>query len=218
MPKSKRNKTFHLTATKKKGRNAKEDLLQKVRDSVDQFSHACVFSVDNMRNNLMKDLRQQLGNGRIFLGKNKVLQLALGRNESEEYKDGLHFVSKKLTGNVGLLFTDQSVSDIVSLFKSATIPEFARAGCVATEDVNLSAGPLEQFIHSMEPQLRQLGLPTTLKKGVIVLLSDHIVCKKGDTLTPEQARLLKLLNFTMAEFKVCLEAVWTKDGTFEEIS
>ena len=32
--------------------------------------------------------------GRIFLGKNKVLQLALGRNESEEYKDGLHFVSK----------------------------------------------------------------------------------------------------------------------------
>jgi len=68
----------------------------------------------------------------------------------------------------------------------------------------ISQGPLEQFIHSMEPQLRQLGLPTTLKKGlvhfffhylchiigVIVLLSDHIVCKKGDTLTPEQARLL----------------------------
>ena len=31
---------------------------------------------------------------RIFLGKNKVLQLALGRNESDEYKDGLHFVSQ----------------------------------------------------------------------------------------------------------------------------
>ena len=31
---------------------------------------------------------------RIFLGKNKILQLALGRNESDEYKDGLHFVSK----------------------------------------------------------------------------------------------------------------------------
>jgi len=67
-----------------------------------------------MRNNLLKDLRQQLGTGRyirptvtasilmhsnigcyrIFLGKNKILQLALGRNESDEYKDGLHFVSK----------------------------------------------------------------------------------------------------------------------------
>lgn len=78
---------------------------------MDQFSHICVFSVENMRNNLLKDLRQQLGTGRcvttsfscmytsvvvcrVFLGKNKVLQLALGRNESDEYKDGLHFVSK----------------------------------------------------------------------------------------------------------------------------
>ena len=26
-------------------------------------------------------------------------------------------------------------------------------------------GPLEQFQHSMEPQLRQLGLDTTLNKG-----------------------------------------------------
>ena len=26
-------------------------------------------------------------------------------------------------------------------------------------------GPLDQFQHSMEPQLRQLGLDTTLKKG-----------------------------------------------------
>lgn len=78
---------------------------------MDEYSHIFVFSVENMRNNLLKDLRQQLGNGRcvdlisaihyyscvihrIFLGKNKVLQLALGRNESDEYKDGLHFVSK----------------------------------------------------------------------------------------------------------------------------
>lgn len=32
-------------------------------------------------------------------------------------------------------------------------------------DVTLDEGPLEQFPHSMEPQLRQLGLPTALKKG-----------------------------------------------------
>lgn len=31
--------------------------------------------------------------------------------------------------------------------------------------VTLDEGPLEQFSHSMEPQLRQLGLPTALKKG-----------------------------------------------------
>ena len=44
----------------------------------------CIFSIHN----------QCYAAYRIFLGKNKVLQLALGRNESDEYKDGLHFVSQ----------------------------------------------------------------------------------------------------------------------------
>ena len=29
-------------------------------------------------------------------------------------------------------------------------------------------GPLDQFTHSMEPNLRQLGLPTSLQKGIIL--------------------------------------------------
>ena len=43
--------------------------------------------------------------------------------------------------------------------------DFARAGNKAQMAVTLDEGPLEQFPHSMEPQLRQLGLPTALKKG-----------------------------------------------------
>lgn len=43
--------------------------------------------------------------------------------------------------------------------------DFARAGNKAGMAITLDEGPLEQFPHSMEPQLRQLGLPTALKKG-----------------------------------------------------
>ncbi|CAI9605537.1 unnamed protein product [Staurois parvus] len=71
----------------------------------------------------------------------------------------------------------------------------------------------------MEPQLRQLGLPTTLKKGVVTLLSDHEVCKEGDTLTPEQARILKLFGYQMAEFKVTLKSMWSAEtGEFQKLS
>lgn len=48
--------------------------------------------------------------------------------------------------------------------------DFARAGNKATFTVTLDPGPLEQFPHSMEPQLRQLGLPTALKRGMGKLL------------------------------------------------
>ncbi|MBZ3875614.1 mRNA turnover protein 4-like protein [Sciurus carolinensis] len=51
-------------------------------------------------------------------------------------------------------------------------------------------------------QLRQLGLPTALKRSVVTLLSDYKVCKEGDVLTLEQACVLKLFEYEMAEFKV----------------
>lgn len=51
-------------------------------------------------------------------------------------------------------------------FTKYTEMDFARAGNKATFTVSLDPGPLEQFPHSMEPQLRQLGLPTALKRGM----------------------------------------------------
>ena len=52
--------------------------------------------------------------------------------------------------------------------------DYARAGNQAQVDITLDEGPLEQFPHSMEPQLRQLGLPTALKKGKIMIEGWHL--------------------------------------------
>lgn len=52
--------------------------------------------------------------------------------------------------------------------------DYARAGNQAQADITLDEGPLEQFPHSMEPQLRQLGLPTALKKGKITIEGWHL--------------------------------------------
>jgi len=70
----------------------------------------------------------------------------------------------------------------------------------------------------MDPQLRNLGLKTSLVRGVPSLTSEHVVCKKGQTLTPEQAQLLKLLMIQMVSFKVTLYARWeAKTGQVVEL-
>ena len=51
-------------------------------------------------------------------------------------------------------------------------------------------GPLELFSHSIEPYLRSLGLPTSLEKGKVTMLQEFRVCEAGDTVTPEQAKIL----------------------------
>lgn len=53
--------------------------------------------------------------------------------------------------------------------------------------------------HSMEPQFRKLGMPTSLVKGVPTLKNgEYVVCKKGDKLKVDQAHLLKLFGKPMA--------------------
>lgn len=52
------------------------------------------------------DFRQD---SRFFMGKNKVMMLALGRTVENEYQDNLHQVSKRLRGQVREYFGRPSV-------------------------------------------------------------------------------------------------------------
>lgn len=213
MPRSKRDKKVSLTNTAKKGLQFKQQTVEQLRKCVDEYERIFVFSVENMRNGKLKDLRDDWKNdSRFFFGKNKLMQLALGKSKEDEVHDNLHKLSKRLIGQCGLLFTNRSKQEVVDFFESFSAPDFARSGFVATEDVTLPEGPLPDFPHSLEPHLRQLGMPTSLQRGIITLVKDYVVCKKGAVLKPEQARILKLMGKQMAEFRVTLKCMWGKDG------
>lgn len=68
--------------------------------------------------------------------------------------------------------------------------------------------PPEPFPHNEEPQLRKLGLHTTMVRGVPTLGAPHKLCAKGKPLTAEQAQLLKLIGEKTVEFRVHLKARW----------
>jgi mRNA turnover protein 4 len=106
---------------------------------------------------------------------------------------------------------------VIEWFADFHPPDYARTGNLATRTVIVPAGPIlqhhsdppEAFPHNEEPQLRKLGLHTTLKKGVPTLDTPQTVCENGKKLTGEQARLLKLMGIKMVEFKVVLRARWS---------
>lgn len=75
---------------------------------------------------------------------------------------------------------------------------------------------MEQFPHSMEPGFRKLGLPTELKNGVIHLREDFVVCKEGQTLTPERADILKHFGHKLAEFRLEIMGHW-HDSTWTQL-
>ena len=69
--------------------------------------------------------------------------------------------------------------------------------------------------HSVEPQLRKLGVPTRLVKGRVVLESTEggvfTICREGEVLGSGQSTLLKMFGVAMAEFRVGIEAYYVRE-------
>lgn len=64
MPKSKRAKVVHLTKTDKKGKELSQKLFANVQEAADNFQHIFVFSVENMRNSYLKEVRAEFSDSR----------------------------------------------------------------------------------------------------------------------------------------------------------
>jgi mRNA turnover protein 4 len=216
MPRSKRNRPISLTATQKKGRSLKQQLVESIRDAVDSHSDLYIFRYDNMRSSRMKQVRHKLrGSSRFFLGKNKVMQLALGKSVEDEYSSNLRRVSSHLIGQCGIIMTSLKEAEIKALFEEEITPEFANAGFVPKDTIHVDEGPLEGWPVSMIDQFRRLGLSVEVRDSQVNLLKGFDLCTKGKPITPEQAKLLTLFDKKLAIFRLHLTCHWHA-GEFEE--
>lgn len=218
MPKSRRAKVVPLTKTKAKGRDHKEKLISRIAEALTQYPHLYVFRVHNVRTNLLQEVRnERREDSRLFMGNNKVMAVALGKDADTSAAPNLHKMSKFLTGVCGLLFTSMPKKELKDYVQNIGGSVFARTGQPAAEDFSIPAGPLLRFPHSMCDHLRRLGLPVVLDKGVITVTSPTVVCKEGEPLSAEAASLLKLFGMQTADFRLELVAHWT-DGVARKIA
>ncbi|KAJ4372653.1 mRNA turnover and ribosome assembly protein [Didymella sp. IMI 355093] len=212
MPKSKRAKVVHLTKTDKKGKELSQKLFANVQEeAAENFEHIFVFSVENMRNSYLKEVRAEFSDSRFFFGKTKVMAKALGITPAEEHLTNLSELTKHLAGNVGLFFTNREPADVLEYFAAYSQTDFARAGVTATQTFTIPAGvvysrggevPAEDDVplpHSVETTIRKWGMPTRLDQG-----------KEGQVMNSHQTALLKMFGVAMADFKIDIKAYYSK--------
>jgi mRNA turnover protein 4 len=106
MPISKRNKVVALTQVKKKGKEHKEDVVEGIREALNNYSDIYVLSYHNMTTNPFKKIREDFKESKFFLGKNKLAQFALGKTQEDEPMEHTSLLTKYITGECCLLFTN----------------------------------------------------------------------------------------------------------------
>ncbi|KAI9720979.1 MAG: mRNA turnover and ribosome assembly protein [Chrysothrix sp. TS-e1954] len=222
MPKSKRAKVVHLSKVEKKTKEHSQKLFASVQECAERFQYCFVFAVNNMRNNYLKDVRQQLPHSRLFFGKTKLLARALGTTPEDETLPNIRHLTPHLSGSVGLLFTSQPPIEITDFFTSYIQTDFARAGIQAPREFTIPEGivysrggevPQDDDVavaHSLDPVLKRWGMPTRLVKGKVMLDNPYTVCREGQTLDANQTAVLKMFGVAVAEFRVKLLAYYDK--------
>ena len=110
---------------------------------------------------------------------------------------------------------------VVKRFNKAAESEYARAGEYSTETCKVPAGVLDKNVYpwaqyDMVERLRELQLSVHLDDGKIVVEEEHVICKKGEELSPRQTQLLKLFDHKLVQFKVTLVSHWT-DGKYKKM-
>ena len=211
-----------MTKAKKKGKEWKEGLIKQVHEAIEQYPSIYLFRVFNMRTEQFQELRGDLReSSKFIMGNNKLLQVALGRSESDEARENLHLLSEKVQGAVGLLFTSLSKEEVVKVLSEFSHEDFARSGTKALHNFRLNEGPLSSHLgplpHTLEVQLRKWGMPTRLNKGVVELTTDFEVCREGQVLDTNQAAILRVFGIKMATFRLKLVAAWLQEGEFQEL-
>lgn len=114
MARSKKNRVIALTKTKKTNLlDKKKQMVDKIHLLVEEYKYTYAFSYKNMTTLAMQSIRQYWKDSRFLLGKTKVMQVSLGRDDSDSFKPNFHLLSQLLKGNCGLFFSNEDPDKVI---------------------------------------------------------------------------------------------------------
>ncbi|KAJ3022857.1 ribosomal protein P0 (A0) (L10E) [Thoreauomyces humboldtii] len=194
------------------GRAKKEAYFQKLETLLEEYPSIFVVNVDNVGSNQMHQVRVALrGEAVVLMGKNTMVRRAL-RNllpDNPNYEKLLNVVR----GNVGFVFTKGDLKEIREQITCNRVQAPAKAGAVAPVDVTIPGGNT-----GMEPGktafFQALNIPTKIAKGLIEIVNDVPLIKKGNKVGASEAMLLNMMNISPFTYGLTVEAVYDNGTIF----
>ncbi|CAD2109046.1 ribosome biogenesis protein MRT4, putative [Plasmodium vinckei] len=213
MPKSKRNITISLTKVKKK-LNKKELKDQKFSELKKHASiqNIYIYALDvrtHSNNNLKKVIDHfKPSGGKFFIGKNKLMKLALGDDEKHEIKPNVSKIAELLVGNRILLITKDEPLKVIKFFNEFQPEEYIIHGNISKEDITLKCGDVLNVPVSMQKDLQKLKVNFDIVDQKIIIKEDKVLAEKDKLVSLENAKLLRMLNMKIGKFDISVLAYW----------
>jgi len=198
----------------------KEAYFTKLQEWVETYSKIMLVQVDNVGSNQIQQIRLSMRRegkddfAYILMGKNtlirKILNDFLSSHPDHPIKELLPYIK----GNVGLVFTNEDLTEVREKLLSVRKPAPAKVGSLAQKDVFVPPGGT-----GCDPGqtsfFQVLGIPTKIQRGQIEIVAEVHLIKKGEKVGPSEAALLDKLNIRPFDYGLMLEIVYNNGNVFD---
>ncbi|MBU5678279.1 MAG: 50S ribosomal protein L10 [Candidatus Aenigmatarchaeota archaeon] len=141
------------------------------------------------------------GNAIIKVAPKAVIEKVL--ESKEDWKD----MKEKIEGYPALIFSNMDPFKLYKLIEKNKTPAPAKAGDIAPKDIEVKAGKTDLAPGPAITALQKLKIKTKVEGGKISILSDQIICKKGDVITEDIASVLNMLKIMPMEVGLNVVAI-----------
>ena len=187
--------------------------VEKLNDAMKGYGVIGVVSVHKMPGRQLQDIKNMLkGKAVIRVAKKSLINLAFDKVGIEGIKE----LREKLQGESAILLTNDNPFRIYKIIEKIKSPASAKTGDIAPSDIEVKAGPTDLAPGPAITALQKVGLKTKVDAGKIAVISDKVVCKKGEKITPDMVNVFAMLKMQPMEIGLNLTAILEKGIVYDK--
>ena len=189
----------------------KREEVDALVETIDSYESVGVVDITGIPSRQLQAMRRDLyGTAELRVSRNTLLARAL-----EAADAGLGDLTGYVSGQVGLIGTDDNPFGLFKQLEASKTPAPINAGEVAPNDIVIPEGDTGIDPGPFVGELQQVGADARIQEGSIQVLSDSTVLEQGEEVSDTLANVLSELGIEPKEVGLDLRAVHSDGVLFE---
>lgn len=202
------------TATERKTENLpdwKREEVDELVDILETYASVGVVNIAGIPSRQLQDMRRDLyGSAELRVSRNTLLTRAL-----DEVDDGLEQLTGDVTGQVGVIGTNDNPFGLYKQLEQSKTPAPIGAGEVAPNDITIPEGDTGVDPGPFVGELQQVGAAARIQDGSIHVTEDSQVLSEGEEVSQDLANVLSELGIEPKEVGLDLRSVYSEGILFD---
>ncbi len=190
----------------KRAKEWKKEQVVAIKDLIGAYDTVGIAKIRGLGAKQLQRIRKEFRDtARLRISKNSLISISL---EESGMNDMVDFVDDQMA----LIFTGLDAFELYKVLEAGKLPAPIKAGAVAPHDIIIEDGPTSLKPGPIVGELQNLGIPSGIESGKVVIKQRKVAVKEGERVSPALAEMLARLEIYPVKEGLDLYAVYDFEG------